>query len=46
MLEAFPSKPKGMHWRRYHRIRETHDRAADQAFGMLAMWVEKLHERI
>jgi hypothetical protein len=46
MMEDFPPKPKGMHWRRYDRIREVHDRAAEQALGMFAAWAEKLHERL
>ncbi len=46
VIEDFPAKPRGMHWRRYDRIREIHDRAADQALGMIAAWVEKLHERL
>jgi hypothetical protein len=46
MMEDFPPKPKGMHWQRYDRIREVHDRAAEQALGMFAAWAEKLHERL
>lgn len=46
MMEDFPPKPRGMHWRRYDRIREVHDRAADQALGMIEAWAEKLHERL
>ena len=29
MGEAFPDKPKGMHWRTYHRLRRLHDAAAE-----------------
>jgi hypothetical protein len=46
MMEDFPPKPKGMHWRRYDRMRDVHDRAADQGLGMMAAWVERLHERL
>jgi hypothetical protein len=46
MMEDFPLKPKGMHWRRYARMREIHDRAAEQAFGMIESWIESLHERL
>lgn len=28
MLDAFPDKPKGMHWRTYDRLRQIHDAAA------------------
>ena len=42
MLEDFPPKPKGMHWRRYDRMRNVHDRASNHYLGMAARWVEKL----
>ena len=45
MLEDFPPKPKGMHWRRYGRMRQVHDRASNHHLAMLAVWVEKLHTR-
>jgi hypothetical protein len=40
MLEDFPPKPKGMHWRQYG-MRDVHDRASNQYLGMAAEWVEK-----
>jgi hypothetical protein len=43
MLEDFPSKPKGMHWRRYGRMRNVHDRASNHYLGLAARWVDKLH---
>ena len=46
MMEDFPGKPKGMHWRRYDRMRKIHDRAAEQAFGMIETWIDRLHERV
>jgi hypothetical protein len=30
VLDDFPPKPKGMHWRRYQRLRQTHDQAASE----------------
>jgi hypothetical protein len=42
MLEDFPLKPKGMHWRRYDRMRDVHDRATTRYLGMATEWVEKL----
>jgi len=33
LLEDFPPKPKGMHWRRYHRMREVHDRAYERTWA-------------
>ena len=44
MMEDFPGKPKGMHWRRYDRMRKMHDRAAEQAFGMIETWIDRFHE--
>jgi hypothetical protein len=46
MMEDFPPKPKGMHGRRYERIREIHDRAAERAFGMIESWIENINERL
>jgi len=31
MLEAFPAKPRGMHWRTYDRLQARHDAAATRA---------------
>ena len=31
MLEAFPEKPKGMHWRTYERWRRVHDAAEERS---------------
>jgi hypothetical protein len=35
VLEAFPDKPKGMHWRTYGRLRSAHDAAAERLIGGL-----------
>jgi len=32
MFEAFPEKPKGMHWRTYERLRMKADEAADRSY--------------
>jgi hypothetical protein len=31
MLEEFPDKPKGMHWRTYERWRRVHDVAEERS---------------
>ena len=36
ILDDFPSKPKGMHQRRYQRLRQTHDQAVENSLAMLA----------
>ena len=36
VLDDFPPKPKGMHWRRYQRLRQTHDQAVASSLAMLA----------
>src|SRR5277367_2262353 len=36
MMDTFPDRPKGMHWRTYHRIQATHDRAADRSMAGLS----------
>jgi hypothetical protein len=30
MIDRFPARPKGMHWKTYQRLRTTHDQAADR----------------
>jgi hypothetical protein len=39
MLDDFPPKPKGMHWKRYERLRRRHNAETEQAFGMTAAWL-------
>ena len=35
VTDAFPAKPKGMHWRRYRRLRQLHDQAVGAGLSML-----------
>jgi hypothetical protein len=35
IANPFPAKPKGMHWRRYNRLRARHDQALEQSLMLL-----------
>ena len=45
MLEEFPDKPKGMHWRTYERWRRVHDAAEERSTIGLMGFVERLGRR-
>jgi len=45
LLEEFPPKPKGMHWKRYERLRMRHDAAEKQFCGVTAAWLYRLGGR-
>jgi hypothetical protein len=45
LLDGFPPKPKGMHWRRYQRLRTRHDAETEQALGMTAARILRLGGR-
>jgi hypothetical protein len=42
VANPFPVKPKGMHWRRYDRLRARHDRAVRESIGLLKPSFSKL----
>src|SRR5690349_5378207 len=46
MLDAFPDKPKGMHWQTYKRWRSVHDAAEERSNIGLMGFVERLGRRI
>jgi len=46
MREAFPEKPKGMHWRTYDRLRRMHDVAEERSAIGLMRVVERLSRRL
>jgi hypothetical protein len=35
IANPFPTKPKGMHWQRYERLRARHDQALEQSLALL-----------
>jgi len=45
-LDAFPLKPKGMHGKRYERLRNRHDDAEARFLGMMAGHILRLGERL
>ena len=45
MLEEFPDKPKGMHWRTYERWRRVHDVAEERSTRGLMGFVDRLGRR-
>jgi hypothetical protein len=45
MLDEFPGKPKGMHWRTYHRLCGLHHAAEERSTIGLTQIVERLNRR-
>jgi hypothetical protein len=46
MMEEFPDRPKGMHWRTYHRLRRTYDIAEARSNMGLMHFVDRLQRRV
>jgi hypothetical protein len=46
MLEVFPDRPKGMHWKTYERLRRAHDLAQQKAMFGLTQFVDRLERRL
>jgi hypothetical protein len=44
-VDDFPPKPKGMHWKRYERLRRQHDAAEEQFLVRTAAWIYRLAGR-
>jgi hypothetical protein len=45
VVNAFPDKPKGMHWRRYARLRLVHDQAVGNSLARLTPFIERPSRR-
>ena len=46
MMEPFPEKPKGMHWKTYERLWwEHHESEMEQLIG-LREWLDKLEKKV
>ena len=46
MMEPFPEKPKGMHWKTYERLLwEHHEAEMEQLAGMRA-WIDKMEKEL
>jgi hypothetical protein len=45
MLDDFPEKPKGMHWRTYERLCRVHDAAKRRSFVGLMDFAKRLRKR-
>jgi hypothetical protein len=46
LLEVFPDKPKGMHWRTYDQLRRRHDIAEARSTAGLMRTVDRLQRRM
>ena len=46
MIEPFPDKPKGMHWRTYDRLRRAHNIAEARSTLGLMQFVNRLQRRV
>jgi hypothetical protein len=45
MLDDFPEKPKGMHWRTYERLCRFHDAARARSFIGLTDFAKRIRKR-
>jgi hypothetical protein len=46
MVDVFPDRPKGMHWKTYDRLRRAHDLVQQKAVLGLTQFVDRLERRL
>jgi hypothetical protein len=46
MLEPFPEKPKGMHWRTYEQLWQEHHEAEREQLTGMREWLDKLERQV
>jgi hypothetical protein len=46
MMEPFPEKPKGMHWRNFKRLWWEHHEAEMEQLGEISGWLDSFEKRV
>ncbi len=46
MMEPFPEKQKGMHWKTYERLWQEHHEAEMEQFAGMREWLDKLEKKV
>jgi hypothetical protein len=46
LMEPFPEKPKGMHWKTYERLWWEHHEAEMEQFAGMREWLDKLEKKV
>jgi hypothetical protein len=46
MMEPFPEKPKGMHWKTYERLWWEHHEAEMEQLASMKAWLEKVEKKV
>jgi hypothetical protein len=46
LMESFPEKPKGMHWRTYERLWWEHHEAEMEHLAGMREWLDKMEKKL